>query len=91
MNDENNTSENKVNCPTDKAYVDIIDSNVIIDREFVSESGKPAKIAYYCRDCKKAVTPKRVGKKLSFKCGECDREFIAFGTENSINSYYNVK
>ena len=31
------------------------------------------------------------GKKLSFRCSECNREGIAFGTENSITSYYNIK
>lgn len=79
------------NCPTDKEYVDIIRSESDIDKDYLTETGKPAKIVYYCRECKKPVTPKRIGKKLSFKCSECDTEAISFGTEGSIVNYYNVK
>lgn len=90
MNETTPSAEAKVNCPTDKNYIDIIQSDLTVEKKYVEETGQPAKIVYYCRDCKKIVTPKRVGKKLSFKCGECDKE-VVFGTENSINNYYNIK
>jgi len=91
MNEEKSNAETEAHCPTDKEYVDIIKSDSKIDKKYVEEPGQPAKIAYYCRECKKPVTPKRIGKKLSFKCGECDKEQVSFGTEDSITSYYNIK
>ncbi len=91
MNEEETNAKVKVNAPTDKEYVDIIKSESEIDPSFLTEKGQPAKIAYYCRECKKTVTPKRIGKKLSFKCSECEKEGVTFGTENSITSYYNIK
>ncbi len=76
---------------TDKEYVDIIKSNITIDRKFVDETGIPAKIVYFCKDCQKLIVPKRIGKKLRFKCDECKGENVAFGTEKSIQSYFDVK
>ena len=76
---------------TDKEYVDIIRSDVTIERKFVDETGIPAKIVYFCKDCQKLITPKRIGKKLRFKCDECKGENVAFGTEKSIQSYFDVK
>jgi hypothetical protein len=90
MNEVTTNADSKINCPTDKSYVDIIQSQTAVDKKFIDETGQPAKIVYYCRECKKTVAPKRIGKKLSFKCGECDRE-VVFGTETSINNYYNIK
>jgi Zn finger protein HypA/HybF involved in hydrogenase expression len=81
----------KINAPTDKEYIDIIKSETETDKKFIEAEGQPAKIAYYCRNCKKSVTPKRIGKKLSFKCSECDNGPISFGTEDSIASYYKEK
>lgn len=91
MDESKPSEETKPHCPTDREYVDIINSESEVDKKYVDDSGQPAKIIYYCRECKKPVTPKRIGKKLSFKCGECDKEQISFGTENSIGNYYNVK
>ena len=91
MNEEKANADHTPNCPTDKEYVQIIRSESDTDRNFVSETGQPAKITYYCRECKKTVTPKRIGKKLSFKCSECDKEGVSFGTENSIKNFYNIK
>lgn len=90
MNEEDSKTT-KVNCPTDKEYVDIINSDLSVDKKYVEESGEPAKIVYYCQECKKPVTPKRVGRKLSFKCSECEKGPVSFGTESSITSYYNIK
>ncbi len=91
MNEVTPNAENKINCPTDKEYVEIINSEVDVDKKYTEESGQPAKIMYYCRECKKPVSPKRVGKKLSFKCSECEKGAVSFGTEDSITSYYNIK
>lgn len=91
MNEAKPNSDMKINCPTDKDYVDIINSDLEVDKKYVDESGQPAKIMYYCQECKKPVSPKRVGKKLSFKCGECEKGAVSFGTENSITSHYNIK
>ena len=91
MNAEETENTQKVNAPTDKEYVDIVRSDVEKDKAFTEADGTPAKIVYYCRECKKPVSPKRIGKKLSFKCTECDKGPIAFGTEESIKNYYNVK
>lgn len=88
MQDE--TSDIKVNAPTDKEYTEIIRSEVDVDPKFVEEDGQPAKIVYYCKQCKSPVSPKRVGKKLSFKCANCG-EHVSFGTEESVHNYYNVK
>ncbi len=91
MNEEELNAEGDAHRPTDKEYVDIINSDSEVEKKYIEEEGQPAKILYYCRECKKAVSPKRIGKKLSFKCGECDKEHVSFGTENSITSYYNIK
>lgn len=91
MDDTQENTESKLNYPTDREYVDIIRSDSPVDKDYTKESGQPAKIVYYCRNCKKTVAPKRIGKKLSFKCGECNEEGITFGTENSVANYYNIK
>ena len=77
--------------PTDKEYVDIIKSDVDVDKKFVKDTGIPAKIVYYCRDCEKLITPKRIGKKLRFSCSECKGENVAFGSEQSIMNFYHIK
>lgn len=91
MSETEEKTDDKQNCPTDREYVDIIKSESEIDPSFLTETGQSAKILYYCRECKKTVAPKRIGKKLSFKCSECGKEGITFGTENSITNYYNIK
>lgn len=74
----------------DADYVQIIKSEVEVDKQFIEADGVPAKIVYYCKVCKSPVTPERIGKKLSFKCTVCNRE-VSFGTETSIHNYYNIK
>lgn len=91
MNDAKQTQDvPAINAPTEKEYVDIIRSDVTTDPKYIQEDGEPTKIVYYCRECKGAVKPQRIGKKLSFKCTECDKN-VSFGTEESINNYYKVK
>lgn len=75
---------------TKKKYVDIIRSDVEIDKKFLDDTGLPAKIIYYCLDCKKLVKPKRVGKKFQFSCAECKGKNVAFGSMASIAKYYKI-
>ncbi|MBN2087017.1 hypothetical protein JW758_01585 [Candidatus Peregrinibacteria bacterium] len=76
---------------TDKEYVDIIKSDVETEAKYTNDTGEPAKIIYYCRDCEKLVKPKRVGKKLRFTCEECKGSNVAFGSEQSIANFYRIK
>jgi len=91
MDEDTTTNTEKINAPVDKEYTEIIKSDVEVDKAFVQPEGQPAKIVYYCRECKQSVKPQRIGKKLSFKCSECDKSPIAFGTEDSIENYYKSK
>ncbi|MBU1017649.1 hypothetical protein KKA33_01320 [Patescibacteria group bacterium] len=75
---------------TDKKYIDIIRSDIEIDKKYVNETGLAAKILYYCLDCKKLVTPKRIGKKFQFSCTECKGKEVAFGTVSSLAKYYKI-
>ncbi len=72
-------------------YVEIIKSDVEADKKFTKDTGSPVKIVYYCKDCEKLVAPKRIGKKLRFKCEECKGENVTFGTEQSIHNFYKIK
>lgn len=74
-----------------KDYLEIIKSDIKIDKKFIEDTGSPAKIIYFCKDCEKLVTPKRIGKKLRFKCDECKNENVAFGTEESIHNFFKIK
>ena len=76
--------------PTDKEYIDIIKSNVEIDKKFIEETGHPAKIIYFCQDCKKLIKPKRIGKKFQFSCADCKGANVSFGSEKSIANYYKI-
>lgn len=75
--------------PTEKEYTQIILSQLPIDRTFVDGTGLPAKIVYFCPECKKIVIPKRVGNKFRFSCSECKQD-VAFGTEQSVANYYRL-
>ncbi len=75
--------------PIEKDYVDIIRSDVLIERQYVAQEGQPARIVYYCRMCKALVAPKRVGKKFQFSCGACGKE-VSFGTIQSIENFYRI-
>ena len=72
-------------------FLEIIKSNIEADTSFVTDTGTPARIVYYCRDCEKIVKPKRIGKKLKFGCSECGGSNISFGSEKSIKNYYRIK
>ncbi|GEM_PF-2243564 len=83
--------EEKVGEPqaTTKDYVEIIRSESAVKREYLDDTGLPAKIVYYCLECKKLVAPKRVGQKFRFACPDCKAE-VAFGTETAIGSFYRI-
>ncbi|MBN2096639.1 hypothetical protein JW752_04585 [Candidatus Peregrinibacteria bacterium] len=76
--------------PTDKKYVDIVRSDIEIDKKYVDETGLPTKILYYCLDCKRLVAPKRIGKKFQFSCTECKGKNVAFGSASSLANYYKI-
>ena len=91
MNEDESNTQSIVHAPTEKEYTDIINSDSEKDPKFLTEEGRPAKIVYYCRECKKMVTAKRIEKKLSFRCEECGKNEVSFGTEQSIKNFYNIK
>lgn len=76
--------------PIEKEYVDIIRSDIKTDKKFIEDTGLPAKILYYCQDCKKLVKAKRIGKKFQFSCVECNKNNVSFGTEKALTSYYKI-
>jgi hypothetical protein len=76
--------------PSQKDYVEIIKSDLQTDQKYIQETGVPAKIIYYCRDCEKIVSPSRIGKKFRFSCAVCKGENVAFGSDQSIRSYYKL-
>lgn len=77
--------------PIDKEYTEVIQSNVEVDKKFIEEDGLPTKIIYYCQDCKKQVTPQRIGKKFRFSCSECKGKKVSFGSEKSVSNFYQKK
>ena len=76
--------------PTNKEYIDIIKSDVDIDKKYIEETGLPAKIIYFCQACKKLIKPKRIGKKFQFSCTDCKGSNVSFGSETSIANYYKI-
>ena len=51
----------------------------------------PAKILYYCKECRKVIQPVRVGNKFQFRCNECKNKSVTFGTQKSIANFYDVE
>lgn len=76
--------------PIEKPYTEIIRSDIKADPQFIADTGLPAKIVYYCPDCKKLVAPKRIGKQFRFSCQECQGNRVAFGTEDSVGHFYRI-
>ena len=85
---EDNTEKGPIG---DREYVDIIHADLSAPQEFTEGAGVATKIIYYCRDCEKIITPKRIGKKLAFSCSECKGSKVSFGREESIINYYRIK
>ena len=49
-------------------------------------------LVYYCKNCQKLINPKKVGKRnYTFKCPECGKKDVAYGTMKSIKTFYNIK
>ena len=88
--DSANVKDNQPQAPH-RDFIEIIKSETNSEKIFTEETGVPAKIVYYCQDCEKLAIPKRIGKKLKFKCDVCGKENVAFGTEKSIYSHYDIR
>lgn len=57
----------------------------------IQQTATMVKIVFYCKDCEKIVEGIKIGKKYVYKCPLCSSKNVAFGTEKSIKSYYNVE
>ncbi|MDD3066895.1 MAG: hypothetical protein PHO48_03640 [Candidatus Gracilibacteria bacterium] len=51
----------------------------------------PAKLVFYCKNCQEIVEAKQAKKKFHFVCPKCNKQDIAFGTEESIKNHYRIK
>ncbi|MBU2524729.1 hypothetical protein KKG71_06075 [Patescibacteria group bacterium] len=49
------------------------------------------KIIFYCKDCEKIVDAEKINNKYNYTCKVCKSKQVAFGTEQSINSFYRIK
>ena len=54
-------------------------------------TGLPDEIAFFCKDCNKVVPVNRVGRRYVYTCAECGTKNVAFGTANSIHSFFHIK
>ncbi len=52
---------------------------------------KSDKMVHYCKDCREIVEVKQVGGKYVYTCKKCGTKNVAFGSENSIRTFYHVK
>ena len=86
------STDPKAGEPTsvEEEYVDLAKFRTNVDKKFIDDTGLPAKILYYCRDCKTITKPKRVGKKFQFSCEECKGKNVSFGTTPSLAKYYKI-
>lgn len=50
----------------------------------------PAPLAFFCRNCQKIVTASQTRKKFQFRCPECRKTEVAYGTEESIRNHYRL-
>lgn len=50
----------------------------------------PAPLAFFCKKCKKIVAALQTRRKFQFRCPECQKQSIAFGTTESIKNYYRL-
>jgi len=71
-------------------FVKLTEFDFISDKNLIEGTGQPSKIMYFCQDCKKLITPSRIGKRLRFACTECKGENVAFGTEKSLRLFYHI-
>lgn len=60
------------------------------DVETPTEEAK-TEIVFYCKTCQKLVEkPVKVGNKYVYKCPECKKDNVAFGTKESIESHFRI-
>ena len=81
----------KIPLKKDMDFLKAVELSENASSEYVENTGQPAKIVYFCQDCEKIITPKRVGKRFRFSCSECKGTNVAFGSEQSIMNYYRIK
>lgn len=61
-----------------------------IDEEKTEEK-VATEILFYCKICKELVkNPKKIGNKYVYKCPHCGKDKVAFGSKESIESYFNL-
>jgi Zn finger protein HypA/HybF involved in hydrogenase expression len=51
----------------------------------------PAPLVFYCKNCEKIVNATQTRKKFCFRCPECKKMEVAFGTKESISNHYRIK
>ena len=83
-------NKDKTQYTADIDLLEVIQSKVTVDPEFIKDTGLSAKIIYYCQDCEKLIQSKRIGKKFRFSCPDCKGKNVAFGSEKSILNYYHI-
>ncbi len=54
-------------------------------------TGLPEGIVFFCKDCHKIVEVNRVGRRFVYTCKECGTKNVAFGTTESIHSFFHIK
>jgi len=57
----------------------------------IKTTGLPEGIIFFCKDCNKIVSVNRVGRRYVYTCADCGTKNVAFGTEQSIHSFFHIK
>ncbi len=52
---------------------------------------KPDALGFYCKRCEKSVKAVQTKRKFTFRCSECGKAEVAFGTELSVKNFYRIK
>ena len=86
MASSDNNTEGKVPFSND---LDLI-LFVLANKETKKEGGNND-VKFYCKNCKKLVEVEKKRNRLSFICKECRASNVAFGIQNSLENYYNIK
>lgn len=68
-----------------------IDEIASVPEHVVPENWQDSAVIFFCRECNKVVPVDKIGKKkISFKCKQCGKKDIAFGTERSISNFFHL-
>lgn len=55
-------------------------------------AGMRGAIVHYCKDCEKIIEPtKHPKKQYLFRCSECKKDNVCWGTEAAIKSHFRIK